>query len=792
MKCFAWVARGFLCFLTGLFAFLPLVPAAPVSLDTVRLMVHGWRQLSPRPLGSTPGDLVGSIRSVSNDAGTVVFYVASFVPEGYALVASDDRIEPIIAFSDSGHFDESMENPLFALAINDLPVRLAGVAIASRSDAEYENTVKWQEFCAVSLVRSSRLDDIDDVRVPPLMTTAWNQTTAGWSGGACYNYYTPPYQFGASSNYYCGCTQTAWAQIMHYFRWPQISIGAIVNTIRVDGVREQRSTLNRAYNWDLMVDAPDSSTPENQRQAIGALTYDIGVVNGASYTASGTSAGMSISDLKTHFSYTDAKYIAPTDASLASCISLAINVNLDAQRPVQLSIRRDGGGHAVVCDGYGYNASTLYHHINLGWGGSYDAWYQLPDVDTGYYDYDVLSSVIYNLYTNGTGEMVSGRVLDLMNNPLSGIDVILAGNGITNHATSNTNGIFAFDALPSNASFTLSGSAAGRFFESITVTTGRSIDYNRIGNKWGVDVMETNAPCELYITSTNQLVPSTVQSVAISGTAGDTVVGQIGWTNLLTMAGGSFAAALTWTQSVALAVGTNPVIVTGTNSMGVSASDTVTVVRAGLPVITVDVPVSPVEYAVTQQVFSGTANSYVTTMSWTNEGAQQGGSIASATNWSSVIPLLQGTNIITIQGMNDAGETAISVPQTVIRRDQNPIMTITPLTVSAVAFPGTTNTVTSSFQVSNTGGKELSYTIDFTTNDWLQSISSLTGTLTHATTKTHIITCDPSGLEKGIYTNAMPVIADSPATNASQIVSMRFIIREARGNATIFQLLLSD
>ena len=49
-----------------------------------------------------------------------------------------------------------------------------------------------------------------------------------------------------------------------------------------------------------------------------------------------------------------------------------INPNLDAGYPVLLGFyasETTETGHAVVCDGYGYNNGTLYHHINMGWDG---------------------------------------------------------------------------------------------------------------------------------------------------------------------------------------------------------------------------------------------------------------------------------------------------------------------------------------------------------------------------------------------------------------------------------------
>ena len=65
-----------------------------------------------------------------------------------------------------------------------------------------------------------------------------------------------------------------------------------------------------------------------------------------------------------------------------------INPNLDARFPVLLGIIDPQAiGHEVVVDGYGYTSATLYHHLNLGWSGTADAWYNLPTISAGSYNF---------------------------------------------------------------------------------------------------------------------------------------------------------------------------------------------------------------------------------------------------------------------------------------------------------------------------------------------------------------------------------------------------------------------
>ena len=98
-----------------------------------------------------------------------------------------------------------------------------------------------------------------------------------------------------------------------------------------------------------------------------------------------------------------------------------INPNLDASNPVLLGILdANGDGHAVVADGYGYDTGTLYHHLNLGWGGACTAWYIPSNIDTSCYTFNTVTDCIYNVYTSSSGEIMSGQVTDSTGNPIPG------------------------------------------------------------------------------------------------------------------------------------------------------------------------------------------------------------------------------------------------------------------------------------------------------------------------------------------------------------------------------------
>jgi hypothetical protein len=152
-----------------------------------------------------------------------------------------------------------------------------------------------------------------------------------------------------------------------------------------------------------------------------------------------------------------------------------------------LGILHEYYGHAILCDGYGYNASTLYHHLNMGWRGIYDAWYNLPDIDSNP-KYSSVFECIYNIFTSGTGEIISGRITDQSGNPIDQAQVLAEGQGGPYIAVSNSKGIYALVAVKPYSTYNLSVTASGYEFAPAQARTGKSTDEtNSSGNKGGID-----------------------------------------------------------------------------------------------------------------------------------------------------------------------------------------------------------------------------------------------------------------------------------------------------------------
>ena len=525
------------------FLCLPLVaPGAQVNSEEAAAAVGGWLGLGSSPLGEPLGNRVKQIETFNDNAGGALYHVVYLDPSGFVVVSGDDSVEPIIAFASHGRFNPSADNPLGALIAGDVPLRVAQ-AHAGRAATLPASFLaarkKWQRLHHRSLEPpgppspTNSVSSVSDTRIAPLVQTLWNQSTAN-NGLACYNYYTPPYAAGTSSNYVCGCVATALAQVLRYFQYPTVGVGTNSFTIYIDG----KSTTARLlggngtggpYGWGNMPADPNKPSVI-QCQAIGALTHDCGVAINMSFSANGSSASdysAKMALLQT-FMYSNAVYGENANSALFGPTMLAmVNANLDARLPVGFSIRGQFGsgtaGHEVVCDGYGYSLSTLYHHINLGWGGGDNAWYALPVIDTpdGYARCTNLNGCVYNIFTNGTGEIISGRVVS-GDVPLPNVNLtaVRVGGG-TYTATTDTNGIYALVHLPSASQYALTASKTAFITMSTNVATGTSSDSSgSSGNVWGVDWVLGVAPvCALTVPASGATVACGTVTLAANVTS---------------------------------------------------------------------------------------------------------------------------------------------------------------------------------------------------------------------------------------------------------------------------------
>jgi len=513
--------------------------ASPATADDAKMAVTGWLKTNPKPFDTTTERKVSNTETFINNSGEHIYTIVYLEPSGFVIVSADDLIEPIIGFADDGNYDPSAENPLGSLVTRDINGRIGDIPGTTGSAASIEQLKsnqaqkKWRSFLnlasepgeSVTLASSYPICNnyISDIRVAPLLQSKWGQI---WYYGryhikhACFNYYTPQliddevtFIEDQIENYPSGCIATAMAQLMRYHMYPDHAIESKEFNISVDWfIAKRRLVLGHGsggkYSWTDMVDIPGDNTTDRQRRAIGTICHDAGVAVGTQYTANGSGAFMSdaMIALVDTFEYEQAIWGANKNKNIDSQYLIEIiNPNLDANSPVILALKDSDdmfNGHAVVCDGYGYNSSTLYHHLNIGWDGIDDCWYNLSDIvcpNAG--SFDTITECVYNIFPDCTGEIISGRITDNKGLPIEGVVVTAqkTTDDLTQTTTTNNKGIYALKGLASYSTYTITADKNCYDFELKEVDIGKSYDGNSVSaNKWGIDFQGCNN--SIYVT----------------------------------------------------------------------------------------------------------------------------------------------------------------------------------------------------------------------------------------------------------------------------------------------------
>ena len=282
--------------------------------------------------------------------GKVVANVYNLSNGGYVIVPNSKNFSPIKAFS----FRNDFKN--LPKAYRDfIAYELAQMVLTRSIDSEVLKRWDFLENYTPSKYKSR-------VYQPNtyILKTTWNQDMP-------YNLFynkidgkLPP----------VGCVQVAEAQLMKYHAYPSKAKGTFASK---NGLT---AYLNRYYNWDIMPNSlKDDNVKDYQKEEVALLMRDLGAINNAKIALDGTSASPNIEILVNNFKYSkNIKHTSTEDISKSEFIQI-IKSQIDKELPVLLSLP----GHMVVADGYKNDNSGKYIHINMGWGGIENNFYNMDE-----------------------------------------------------------------------------------------------------------------------------------------------------------------------------------------------------------------------------------------------------------------------------------------------------------------------------------------------------------------------------------------------------------------------------
>jgi len=372
--------------------------------------------------GRSDDRTIESSDKITDKEGNVYIYVFNYADDGYVMISADERHEPIISLVSKGRYQsEDVPSGLY----NWLVVTLEGIDALKNGtlDNSFQSKTEWiklitdlddPQFDPILPIGSDCCEDCpnwpdcqydpigcgdiipcDDGGNPcgsyttitkgPLLSTEWGQS-CGYNNLLDFDECDGDIldcPDNCNDNPYGGCVATGMAQILKYWAHPS----------------------SQGYNYGAM---PNLSGNIDVQE----LMVDVGCSVDMDYGCDGSGASQNKvpGAFKDDFDYATAE-IDDWNSSSLSQVKSDINQN----EPVMLvgynKMKKHkfiitwwtsySEGHAWDCDGYKrtYNNcySTTKLHMNWGWSGSHNGWYNYNTWNPGSYNFQYAREFIHNI-----------------------------------------------------------------------------------------------------------------------------------------------------------------------------------------------------------------------------------------------------------------------------------------------------------------------------------------------------------------------------------------------------------
>lgn len=322
-------------------------------------------------------------------AGEIVpYYIFNDTQKGgFVIVGGQEAMSDILAYSNEDCFDPNNIPPAAAEWLEVY----SQCAIAAADNPEKSMNEKKAAAIAKAKSNFSQRQNME----PLLGEIKYNQS-------APYNIACPILNTanGGKSHALTGCTQTAQAMIMRYWKHPSRPRGYKSYTSYRPEAPSQYVELEvnfddaEPYKWDKILPRYEGhSYTDEQADAIATLMYHCGVSNEAEYGLSVTLAAINYQGLVDYFGYADdividsyTYYKNKTNGDNEFRASL-IN-EISQRRPILAGgwNSENTGSHYYVIDGYDINNLL---HFNLGWNGISNGYYEVVPVPQAPYSYNM-------------------------------------------------------------------------------------------------------------------------------------------------------------------------------------------------------------------------------------------------------------------------------------------------------------------------------------------------------------------------------------------------------------------
>ncbi len=348
----------------------------------------------------------GRLTEAADAAGYYIFNVGN--NGGFVIVSGDDRTAPVLGYSDEGSFDAARIPANMKAWLQGYAEQLE--ALSRLSDTEASKVLRAPRRTRVNTRNS----------IAPLITSKWDQATPYWN--KCPQFMNSEDEADGYDLAYTGCVATAMSQIMYFHKQPEQTLAEIpaYSFTYGDGNYNYSTVTMDAlpvtpFDWEHMRETYTGAEDKVYTDAVATLMFYAGCSVKMQYGRN--SSGAFTDDIPKGFRYFGygSKIAFRIDYTQQAWDDLVYS-ELAAGRPmIYNGTAGSGGGHSFICDGFEYGD---YFHINWGWGGMGNGFFQLSILNpsasgiggsSSSEGYNMKQNIIYNIIPgtatpDGSGE----------------------------------------------------------------------------------------------------------------------------------------------------------------------------------------------------------------------------------------------------------------------------------------------------------------------------------------------------------------------------------------------------
>lgn len=337
--------------------------ARPVAESTARQVAANF--LNSTPLAGLPLTLTQH-PSYAPAPQHSTYFAYNAGAAGFIIVAGDDALHPVLAYSTESRFDAS-NMPAPAAAWLERYGKYATAAMDQQLAADEQTAGEWEALLSATASKTTGTSIVQE-----LLTTRWGQNA--FYNSAC------PVDNSAAAPSLTGCVATSMAQIMRYWKHPLTGAGTN-SYVPIGNSQIGTQSVDFAaasYNWSLM-----PAVVSNNNGEVAKLMYHAGVSVSMRYSATFSGAfvisyGGQVDKCAEHALVENFGYKGGMEGVERDFMEPGRNwlpmlkMEMNGSRPVIYAGFGPAAGHAFVADGYDLQDRL---HVNWGLNGSMNGYF---------------------------------------------------------------------------------------------------------------------------------------------------------------------------------------------------------------------------------------------------------------------------------------------------------------------------------------------------------------------------------------------------------------------------------